>query len=330
MSIRRQTGPNSKAFAALSYIVLSLHFAPSSAQTGEAQIHFRSPNGFAIIVPISINGSGPYDFLLDTGSNTTVIDPFLVGSLKLHETDGGRAITVAGSAPVKWTVAHSIEFGPIRTHPLAVIVRSSPALREVDPDIHGILGQDVLGQVDYLLDNRKGAIIIDLSGKIQDQLAGERIAMSSVSTPDEGDFAGSIVPVKIGSIRAQVFNLLLDSGSAFPVLSSEAGGIRRPTSHEKKSIRDDTGIETDAFAVRTSMSVGILSFQTEVRVTSATLGHWSIDGLLPTACFGSVYVSNTRKFVIFDPRQAPSGSGKRFWNSRHRLGGGSLTARDVE
>ena len=33
---------------------------------------YSDPN-YMIVVPVTINGSGPYDFVLDTGSNNTML-----------------------------------------------------------------------------------------------------------------------------------------------------------------------------------------------------------------------------------------------------------------
>ena len=54
-----------------SFIRAERNAAPSTPSA----IHFRSPRGFSIVVPVYVNGKGPFEFLLDTGSTITVIDP---------------------------------------------------------------------------------------------------------------------------------------------------------------------------------------------------------------------------------------------------------------
>src|ERR1700733_15617907 len=57
-----------------------------------------------IIVPVSINGSGPYDFLLDTGCAKTIIDQKLAEELALPRVSQR---TVAGVlASVTMSVVH--------------------------------------------------------------------------------------------------------------------------------------------------------------------------------------------------------------------------------
>ena len=44
-------------------------------------------NGYQMIVTVSVNHSGPYDFLLDTGTQFTMIDPKLAAELHLANQD---------------------------------------------------------------------------------------------------------------------------------------------------------------------------------------------------------------------------------------------------
>ena len=44
-------------------------------------IKLTTPSSGYLIAPVSINGSGPYPFLLDTGSNTTLVRNELLDTL---------------------------------------------------------------------------------------------------------------------------------------------------------------------------------------------------------------------------------------------------------
>jgi hypothetical protein len=57
---------------------------------------WRPPNGAAILVPVKINGQGPYTFVLDTGATFTCIDQKLVDQLKLPETRGQIGVGIVG------------------------------------------------------------------------------------------------------------------------------------------------------------------------------------------------------------------------------------------
>src|ERR1700730_3540488 len=47
-----------------------------------------------MVVPVMVNGSGPYDFALDTGSSATAIDPRLAKNLALRT--NGKSVVELG------------------------------------------------------------------------------------------------------------------------------------------------------------------------------------------------------------------------------------------
>src|ERR1700749_3658738 len=76
-------------------VPLALRIPVLSAEThcpgNVASVPLRLVNGYQMIVAITINDSQPYEFLLDTGAQFTMIDPSLVHELHLEQ---------RGSAPV--------------------------------------------------------------------------------------------------------------------------------------------------------------------------------------------------------------------------------------
>jgi len=62
--------------------------APSELSPGEVRFRLAGPNEAAIIVPVKINGNGPYDFVLDTGATFTCVDLKLGDELKLPKWNG--------------------------------------------------------------------------------------------------------------------------------------------------------------------------------------------------------------------------------------------------
>jgi hypothetical protein len=61
-----------------------------------------------IIVSVSINGSGPYDFMLDTGCSNTMIDQKLATQLELPQVGEGKIIGVLGSSIMSIVRANSV------------------------------------------------------------------------------------------------------------------------------------------------------------------------------------------------------------------------------
>jgi len=62
--------------------------SPTQTAPGEVRFKLAGPNDAALIVPVKINGNGPYDFVLDTGATFTCIDRTLAEELKLPDWSG--------------------------------------------------------------------------------------------------------------------------------------------------------------------------------------------------------------------------------------------------
>src|ERR1700751_5396702 len=60
-----------------------------------ASVPLHLLNGYLMVVAVSVNHSGPYQFLLDTGTQTTTIDPSMAVELRLP-TRGAEAIAGIG------------------------------------------------------------------------------------------------------------------------------------------------------------------------------------------------------------------------------------------
>src|SRR5271155_3095437 len=89
-----------------------------------------------IIVPVSINGSGPYDFLVDTGNLITMVDPALASELGLkpQASIGVVAVIQAERASIEVVDSlsvdsHTIQKPLVITHDLSQLQASNPRLR---------------------------------------------------------------------------------------------------------------------------------------------------------------------------------------------------------
>src|SRR2546427_8409498 len=83
---------------------------------GEVSFELAPPNDAAIIVPVKINGKGPYKFVLDTGATFTCIDQKLVDELKLPESRGqfGVGVLAPTEGAVKLVNIETLEVGNVK------------------------------------------------------------------------------------------------------------------------------------------------------------------------------------------------------------------------
>src|SRR6476620_3455384 len=90
---------------------------------GPGSVPFRFVHGFAVVVPVSVNGQGPYDFMLDTGSTITTLDSGLGQQLGLAAQGMGTVTTLTQSAPAPLAVASRVAIGPVPEENLVVMIR---------------------------------------------------------------------------------------------------------------------------------------------------------------------------------------------------------------
>ena len=277
---------------------------PAAPSTLSA-IHFRSPRGSAIVVPVYMNDNGPFDFLLDTGSTITFIDPELLRSLRLNVIEGGTVTALTGKTTIPLAIAQTVNVGPLTQSKVELGVRDLAGLREVDSKIRGVLGQNVLRYADYLIDYRNGTIEFDFGGSLAAVLDGERVSTTRLETPDNPNYWNTEVPVTLAESNPHAINLILDTGSASVVLFSDSLDLAQLSKRASLpfSMKDDTGIRKSAAEYPAQIHVGRISLDVEARVMATGFKGLAVNGLLPTAGFGSVYISNSGDFVIFQPKR---------------------------
>src|SRR5580704_18614821 len=62
-----------------------------------------------IVIPVRINQAGPFDFMVDTGSQVTIIDPSLASQLDLKQEGRVGLVSVASLAQASVTVLDRLE-----------------------------------------------------------------------------------------------------------------------------------------------------------------------------------------------------------------------------
>lgn len=299
---------NAKWSTLASLFVLLPSACPASHCPGNvASVHVRHVEGFLAVVPVQINGSGPYDFLVDTGAQITSLDPTLATALHLKPdgTIGLVGVDVQGARPY----AHlaSLKIGSYTLPDGFVAVKDQSVLRRSDSRISGALGGDVLRNFDVLLDQADSILCLDRTGTMQKAVRGERIAL--VPRPRDTD-SYSVEPVVV-SVRvagtSDPLHLLIDSGTNVPFLMDGAPVLARKNSRPQQvDIVGGDGLARSFVKLPPiDMQIGLnVVHQVSFRAPSGRgtrLPQFKIDGLLPIGLFRRVYIDYNHQFVVLEP-----------------------------
>lgn len=276
----------------------------SVAECPANTVRFKSPHRTMIVVDVRVNGRGPYPFLFDTGATSSEVDPQLSIALSLPTAQSARLNSWNDITDARRVLVKGLSLGPIDSGPLRVLVQPLVEFKAFDPDLRGVLGQDVLLHANYLIDNRGHRIEFDNDGSLLPQLTGDRITIEPVRTRT-GDLVSRLTSVSVQSDMGPApLHLLLDSGADMVVLQP---GAAPPPSVKKgaKWIADQNGKRSAASTFHTLLTVGSEAFQAEAWIGEAGLKQLAIDGLLPTGSFNQLYIDNQDSFVIFEPGRTP-------------------------
>jgi hypothetical protein len=263
-----------------------------------------------VVIPVKINHAGPFDFMVDTGSQITVIDPSLASQLDLKPQGTVGLVSVANYAQAYVAVPDSLEADShVVAKPLAV-VQDLGQIRAADPRIRGVLGENFLAHFDLLIDYRHKLLCLDETKAMGKNVRGERIPLLTPQHPEsELRFTERLViSVHLSDTGNRPILLQLDSGSDGPILYPSSKEKDLPMLARATRQGGDASKAQQAFAVLPPQDMRIgnrrlsgISFVTPVSV-GKNVPRPEEDGLLPTVLFQRVYISYADHDAVFDPR----------------------------
>jgi hypothetical protein len=262
-------------------------------------VPFHFVRGFAVVVPVTVNGGGPFEFMLDTGSTISAVDRDLARELALQVQEQGTVQTLVEHVPVLLAMACRISVGPVTEQSVEVMVRDLNGLRRIDPAIRGVLGQNALNHADFLLDYRHKLMEFDTDGELERSLAGHHVPLRREALKDKPQFANLAVQARIATDRVQVMDFLLDSGSASLVLFGDLGSMGGGQS----LVGDAVGHQQMAEQHQAQLVIDGKFKGVATQTVAFHAAGPGIDGLLPTGIFSRIYISNRGGFAMFEPKQ---------------------------
>ena len=274
-----------------------------------ASVAPRFVQGALIVIPVKINQKGPFDFMVDTGSQITVVDPSL--ALELNLTSQGRVglVSVANYAQASVTLLDTLEANSKMVEKSPAIVQDLRQIQAADSQIKGVLGESFLSHFDLLIDYGHKLLCLDETSALRDSIHGERIPFVPPQHPEEvlPFMERLVISVHLSGAGTRPILLQLDSGSDGPILYPGSEQPEVQTLIHTATLQGANATRAQrAFAVVPPQTMQIgnhilshISFVTPV-IVPKNLPRQREDGLLPTVLFQRVFISGTDHFVIFD------------------------------
>jgi predicted aspartyl protease len=134
------------------FIILAMaaQLVSVSARGDAPEINFSLVRDSLVVVPVFLNGQGPYRFLLDTGATHSILSTAVAEQLKIPTGSSGALITAGGSVPVTVRVIEVVQIGPVRIGKTTIAVSDAEILRTLHID--GLIGADYLKQFRISID----------------------------------------------------------------------------------------------------------------------------------------------------------------------------------
>jgi len=265
-----------------------------------------------IIVPVSINGSGPYDFLLDTGSSKTIVDQKLAEQLALPRVSEKTVVGMLASSRMPVVHIDSLSVAGASVPGGDIYASDHPAT--VTGKVRGVLGEDFLQNFDLLIDYGHQSIRLEAPlGSMAETALGEHLPLQL-----SGTFHGRptskrlVLSGHIPELGDKPMTLLLDSGANRLILFQSSLGAG---SNQQESVRAGNFNQWVSSSAATRpvrfLSLGSNSVPNLTVIALDRRAEVDTDGLVPTSLFQSIFISHQGKFAILNPsfpKTSPAGT----------------------
>jgi len=301
------------AFEWLAYFALAGTIAPvlqakPHCPGNVTSLHFHPGHGSQIIAPVMINHTGPYDFLVDTGAEVTIVDSSLAGSLNLDMQGKAELVGIGFHERAGFAQTASLQVGSEEVTGLRVLVRSAALPNSADPALRGILGGDFLSRFDLLIDNAHQVLCLDHGDALRGELRSNHVNLQDLpgSPNDPGLSRPPMITARLSGLSAPKL-LLLDSGATVSLLYG--GGTQLAAGPSQPGTLRGTGAgggnRNFTALPAQDMRIGSFNFAritfVALRESKSDLRPGAADGLLTTGIFRRVFISYSQHFAVVEP-----------------------------
>jgi predicted aspartyl protease len=172
-----------------------------------------------ILVPVYVDGKGPYEFILDTGAYRCLLSPELSASIGIRPESQQRATGAGGAIKISSAHVTSLAVGTARQENLEVAITDELSRfgEAVQSKVDGVLGSNFLKDFRVTVDYRRGVVRL---ARPSAQARAEGSVQSAASISFKLAMPSKpliLVPVFVNGRRP--FQFVLDTGASRTTLS---------------------------------------------------------------------------------------------------------------
>ena len=288
---------------------ISSLLANASVATTETAAKIRIVKDSMIVVPVTINGSGPYDFLLDTGSTNSMLDQRLADELALRREGEATVVGFRDSITVSLVHVDSLSIAGATIAGKDFFLSTYVKVPSLPSEVRGVLGEDYLQNFDVLIDYGRQVIQLESGlGSMAESLKGEHLPIELNGTVQgEPTFGRLVVTGHISDLGDNSLSLLIDSGANNLTLFRENLGIGANTQPFVNAGIKSTRLSMMETRIVNKLSLGKREVYDLAVIAVRDRPYQDVDGLMPTSLFHSIFISHRGRFVILNP-SFPKGS----------------------
>jgi predicted aspartyl protease len=170
-----------------------------------------------VTAPVRINGQGPFNFVVDTGANRTVITTELAAQLQLPDAGPANIHGVAGVEPAGTATVDLLEIDAVSTRNIR-----APTISRARLGADGLLGVDVLRNRRVTIDFLHNQFLITPSRSGSDEISTLKMREVATGGERESNFRRIVVPARyrfgqliiVGAdVAGRPVTAFMDSGS---------------------------------------------------------------------------------------------------------------------
>src|SRR5204862_5661269 len=209
------------------FVMPTATVSPSSTK-----VAFRLAGGIQplILLPVQVNGEGPFEFILDTGAGTSLLSSELGKKLGVKILGSKEGQSAGGAVSVSLAKLSSLAIASVKLDDMDVgVVDLSQIAKTVGVKIDGDLGYNFLKHFRITLDYRRNEIRFD------DPKRFEPVGRSAAVTEVSMRLASPAKPLLLVDVQANgrgPFQFAIDTGTSTtaitPELAKELGVTSSP------------------------------------------------------------------------------------------------------